>query len=133
MGSVNGLLAKLDANMTPLEITKHILDPSLKIDEKYRSTTILTDDGVSITGLVVAETPDELSVVENPVAKAEPVRIKKKDIDQRSTSPVSIMPKGLLDKLTRDEVLDLIAYVAARGQESNCFFNPDGCPHHGGK
>jgi hypothetical protein len=41
------------------------------------------------------------------------------------------MPKGLLDKLTRDEVLDLIAYVAARGQESNCLFNPDGCPHHG--
>jgi hypothetical protein len=40
------------------------------------------------------------------------------------------MPKGLLDKLTRDEVLDLIAYVAARGQESSCLFNPDGCPHH---
>jgi len=25
------------------------------------------------------------------------------------------MPKGLLDKLSRDEILDLIAYVAARG------------------
>ena len=124
-------LATLDAKMTPLEITRHILEPSLKIDEKYRSTTILTDDGRSITGLVVEETPTEVAVVENPVAKADPVRIKKSDIDDRSTSPVSIMPKGLLDKLTRDEVLDLIAYVAARGQESSCLFNPDGCPHHG--
>jgi putative heme-binding domain-containing protein len=124
-------LAKLEAKMTPLEITKHILEPSLKIDEKYRSTTILTDDGRSITGLVVEETPTEVAIVENPVAKADPVRIKTSDIDERSTSPVSIMPKGLLDKLTRDEVLDLIAYVAARGQESNCLFNPDGCPHHG--
>ena len=124
-------LAKLEAKMTPLEITKHILEPSLKIDEKYRSTTILTDDGLSITGLVVEETPTEVAIVENPVAKADPVRIKTSDIDERSTSPVSIMPKGLLDKLTRDEVLDLIAYVAARGQESNCLFNPDGCPHHG--
>jgi len=123
-------LAKLDANMTPLEITKHILDPSLKIDEKYRSTTILTDDGLSVTGLVVAETPDEVAIVENPVAKAEPVRIKKKDIDARNTSPVSIMPKGLLDKLTRDEVLDLIAYVASRGNEASALFSPDGCPHH---
>ena len=126
-------LAKLEAKMTPLEITKHILEPSLKIDEKYRSTTLLTDDGRSITGLVVEETPTEVAIVENPVAKADPVRIKKSNIDERSTSPVSIMPKGLLDKLTRDEVLDLIAYVAARGEESNCFFNPDGCPHHGNK
>ena len=124
-------LAKLDAKMTPVEIARHVLEPSLRIDEKYRSTTILTDDGRSITGLVVEETPMELAVVENPVAKAEPVRIKKNEIDERSTSPVSIMPKGLLDKLTRDEVLDLIAYVAARGQESSCLFNPDGCPHHG--
>ena len=126
-------LAKLEAKMTPLEITKHILEPSLKIDEKYRSTTLLTDDGRSITGLIVEETPTEVAIVENPVAKADPVRLKKSDIDERSTSPVSIMPKGLLDKLTRDEVLDLIAYVAARGEESNCFFNPDGCPHHGNK
>jgi putative heme-binding domain-containing protein len=124
-------LAKLDAAMTPVEIARHILEPSLRIEEKYRSTTILTDDGRSITGLVVEDTPTELAVVENPVAKADPVRIKKSAIDERATSPVSIMPKGLLDKLTRDEVLDLIAYVAARGQESSCLFNPDGCPHRG--
>ena len=123
-------LAKLEAKMTPLEITRHILEPSLKIDEKYRSTTLVTDDGRSITGLVVEETPTEVAIVENPVAKADPARIKTSDIVDRSTSPVSIMPKGLLDKLTRDEVLDLIAYVAARGQESSCLFNPDGCPHH---
>ena len=116
--------------MTPLEITRHILEPSLKIDEKYRSTTLVTDDGRSITGLVVEETPTEVAIVENPVAKAEPLRIKTTDIEGRSTSPVSIMPKGLLDKLTRDEVLDLVAFVAARGQESNCLFNPDGCPLH---
>ena len=123
-------LAKLDAKMTALEITKHILDPSLRIEEKYRSTTIVTDDGHRLTGLVVTDTPEELALVENPVASAEPVRIKKTDIEERVTSPVSIMPKGLLDKLTRDEVLDLVAYVTARGEESSALFSPDGCPHH---
>ena len=123
-------LAKLEAKMTALEITKHILDPSLRIEEKYRSTTIVTDDGRRLTGLVVADTPEELALVENPVASAEPVRIKKTDIEERVTSPVSIMPKGLLDKLTRDEVLDLVAYVTARGEESSALFSPDGCPHH---
>jgi putative heme-binding domain-containing protein len=123
-------LAKLDAKMTPVEIARHILEPSLKIDEQYRSTTVVTDDGRSVTGLVVAETPAEVAIVENPVAKAEPVRIAKDTIEERTTSPVSIMPKGLLDKLSRDEVLDLVAYVAARGDESNALFAPDGCPHH---
>jgi putative heme-binding domain-containing protein len=123
-------LAKLSADMTALEITRHILDPSLKIDEKYRSNTILTDDGQVFTGLVVEETPTEIALVENPLAKVEPVRIKKSGVDERSQAPVSIMPKGLLDQLTRDEVLDLIAYVAARGNEASHLFSPDGCPHH---
>ncbi|MFM7109431.1 MAG: PVC-type heme-binding CxxCH protein [Planctomycetaceae bacterium] len=126
-------LAKLDAKMTAVEIARHVLEPSLKIDEKYRSTTVVTDDGRSVTGLVVAETPTELAIVENPVAKAEPLKVAKSAIDERTTSPVSIMPKGLLDKLSRDEILDLVAYVAARGDESSCLFNPDGCPHHGAK
>jgi putative heme-binding domain-containing protein len=123
-------LAKLSRDMTPLEITRHILEPSLKIEEKYRSTSILTEDGRAITGLVVEDTPTELAIVENPVAKAEPVRIAKNRIDERTVSAVSIMPKGLLDKLTRDEVLDLIAYVVARGDETSSLFSPGGCPHH---
>ncbi len=123
-------LAKLSTEMTAMEITRHIIEPSLKIEEKYRSTTVLTEDGHSITGLVIAETPNDVSVVENPVSKADPVRIPKNTIDERTTSAVSIMPKGLLDKLTRDEVLDLIAYVTARGNESSALFSPAGCPHH---
>jgi putative heme-binding domain-containing protein len=125
-------LAKLSREMTALEITRHILEPSLKIDEKYRSTTIVTDSGRAITGLVVEETPKEVAIVENPVAKTEPIRIPKSEIDERTVSPISIMPKGLLDTLDRDEVLDLIAYVAARGDESNCLFNTEPCPHHAG-
>ncbi|NDC62692.1 MAG: dehydrogenase, partial [Planctomycetia bacterium] len=130
-------LAKLDAAMTPVEIARHIIEPSLRIDDRYRATTVLVDDGRAVTGLVVEETPTELAIVENPVAKADPVRIRKSEIDERATSSVSIMPKGLLDKLTRDEVLDLVAYVAARGSEASPLFSPDGCPHgqpgHGGE
>jgi hypothetical protein len=32
------------------------------------------------------------------------------------------MPKGLLDKLTREEILDLIAYIAARGDAKSPLF-----------
>ena len=54
-------------------------------------------------------------MIENPLAKTEPVLLDVRDIDERAKSPSSIMPKGLLDKLTREEILDLIAYISARG------------------
>jgi hypothetical protein len=40
------------------------------------------------------------------------------------------MPKGLLDKLTRDEILDLVAYVAAGGQQNRREFQPMQHDHH---
>ena len=122
-------LAKLDAKMTPVEIMRHIIEPSLKIDEKYRSTTVITDDGNVITGIVTEDTPTEIAIVLNPVLKAEPIRIKKSGISERRESSISIMPKGLLDKLTRDEVLDLVAFVASRGSDSSALFSSAGCDH----
>ena len=76
-----------------------------------------------MTGLVVAETPQEVKVVENPLLKADPVVIKKANIVERKKSPVSIMPKGLLDKLTHEEILDLIAYVAAGANPRSPLFS----------
>lgn len=33
-----------------------------------------------------------------------------------------MMPKGLLDKMTREEILDLIAYIAAKGDPKDKLF-----------
>lgn len=71
---------------------------------------------------MLEETADAIRIIENPLAKTEPIIIKKSEIDSRERSPVSLMPKGLLDKLTRDEVLDLLAYVVARGNKDHTYF-----------
>ncbi|HET6882375.1 MAG TPA: discoidin domain-containing protein, partial [Pirellulales bacterium] len=124
-------LSKLEAKYQPVDILKEILDPSAKINEKFQSYIFLLDSGKTITGLVLEETPDIVKVIENPLAKAEPVVIKKSEIEEREKAKTSIMPKGLLDKLTRDEVLDLIAYIAARGDKSsNLFKGGDEHGHH---
>ncbi len=107
-------LTKIDPKQNkPIEILRDLLDPSFRINEKYQTFTFELESGKVITGLIVAETPDMVKVIENPLVKAEPMTIKKADISERKKSPVSIMPKGLLDKLTHEEILDLIAYVAA--------------------
>lgn len=115
-------LSKLDPKWKGMEILKEILDPSAKINEKYQTNVIELNDGRTITGLVVEETPDVIKIVENPLAKADPVVIKRGDVADRSKSNVSIMPKGLLDKLTRDEIVDLVAFVNARGNKNHATY-----------
>ena len=88
------------------------------------------DSGQTITGLVVEETPTAYKVIENPLAKAVPVEITKAEITNQKKSETSIMPKGLLDKLTREEILDLVAYVLAKGDKSHAAFS-GGSPGHG--
>jgi putative heme-binding domain-containing protein len=112
-------LTKLDDSMKPEDILKDLLNPSAKINEKYQSYQILTEDDQTITGLIVAEDGDSIDLVENPLAKSEVRKISKSDIKIRKASPVSLMPKGLLDKLSRDEILDLIALLVARGDPSH--------------
>ena len=108
-------LAQFDAKMTRVEILRSLLEPSARIDEKYQTHVFSTKSGNVVTGMILEETPQRIKVVENPLARTTPVFLDRSDIEDRSRSQTSIMPKGLLDKLTREEILDLIAYIAARG------------------
>jgi putative heme-binding domain-containing protein len=115
-------LAKLDPKWTHVEILKEMLEPSANINEKYQSYILTLESGKTLTGLIVDESIDGVKVIENPLAKADPVVIRPKEIIERERAAVSIMPKGLLDKLSRDEILDLVAYVAARGNREHPLF-----------
>jgi putative heme-binding domain-containing protein len=108
-------LTQLDPKTTKLEILRSLLEPSAKIDEKYLTHVFALKSGKVVTGMILEATPQLIKLIENPMAKSPPVFIDVADIEDRSKSPTSIMPKGLLDKLTREEILDLIAYVASKG------------------
>lgn len=122
-------LTKLDPKWTATDVLVHMLEPSKKIDEKYTSYILELTSGKVVTGMVLEETPDQIKLIENPLAKNEPIVIRKSEIDLRTKSPNSIMPQGLLDKLTRDEILDLVAYVVAGGKEQHKLFHA-GDHHH---
>ena len=116
-------LAQLDAKITKADILRSLLEPAAKVDEKYQTHIFSTKSGKTVTGMILEETPERIKVIENPLAKTAPVVLERSDIEERSKSPSSIMPKGLLDKLTREEILDLLAYVAARGDARSPLFH----------
>ncbi len=121
-------LMKLDPKQQkPVEILHDIIDPSFRINEKYYQYTFDLKSGKAITGMILDEKNGVVTVIENPLVKVAPLLLKVSDIDMRTKSPVSMMPKGLLDKLTREEILDLVAYVMSKGDANHPLFKGE---HH---
>lgn len=117
-------LTKIDPKKHSKEhILRSLIEPSKDIAEKYQSNTFILDSGKVVTGMVVEENAKQVRVLIDPLARAAPLVIDKDSIDERVKSPLSIMPKGLLNKLTEEEILDLVAYIFAKGDRKHMLFH----------
>ncbi len=113
-------LSKLtDKKHTTAHILRSLVEPSKEIDEKFQSHVFVLESGEFITGMIVEETATEFKIVIDPLAKGKPTVIKKDEVEDQQKSPVSLMPAGLLNRLTREEILDLIGFVYAGGDKKH--------------
>jgi putative membrane-bound dehydrogenase-like protein len=85
-----------------------ILQPSKDISPRYRTTLIETTSGQIYQGLIIYEAVDGLLLQTGP---ATTVRLGGGQIAGRRITDVSLMPAGLLDKLSDREIADLYAYL----------------------
>ena len=106
--AINGVLGRWQGN--PAHVLREILEPSHRIDLKYAVHLIVTFDGDSLAGIVAAEDKTSVSILANPESK-ELTTVARDDIEEMVRTSTSMMPKGLLDRYGREEVLDLLAYV----------------------
>ena len=135
---LNGVGNEFGPDLTKLDPKRQAPSRSCTTSSSRRSASTRStrrrifdaEDRQGVTGLILEETPDAYKVIENPLAKAEPVVIKKADIDTKTASKVSLMPKDLLDKLSAEEILDLVAYVSSGGDEQNKLFQGGHDHHH---
>ena len=86
-----------------------ILDPSYAIEDRYRNHLLETKDGAFHDGILVAETSATVTLR----GEAEDVTVLKSDIADLRQSDVSLMPEGLEDAVSDQELADLIAYLQA--------------------
>ena len=120
-------LTKLDPPMKTTELLRHIIEPSLKIDDKFQSWSLALKSGKVVTGLIQSETAASVVLLENPMAQAAPSHDRQgRDRRAGQVSGVDHAPRGLLDKLSREEVLDLVAYVAAKGNDHDALYHGGG-------
>ena len=95
------------------DLLETIIDPSKEISDQYEATIFQMDDGKTIIGRVANLRGDVYNVQENMIDPGKFTNIKAPQIEEMKASKVSMMPAGLLDNLTKDEILDLLAYMKA--------------------
>ena len=91
-----------------------ILQPSKDVSPRaYRPTRVVTTDEKAYTGIIVYEATDGVIL---QTGADTTVRIAGADIASMKQVEVSMMPTGLIDKLTDAEIADLLAYLATLGE-----------------
>lgn len=93
-------------------LLENVLDPSAVVGKDYQMTVIITDGGRSLSGIVKEEN-DSAVTLQTPT---DLVTIPKREIEERSLSPLSLMPDGQFTDLPADQIRNLVAYLASPTQ-----------------
>ncbi|QDU63631.1 Arylsulfatase precursor [Planctomycetes bacterium Pan216] len=110
-GRIGPDLTTIGASRARRDLLESILFPSATIVRQYEPYTVVTDTGRILTGLIVREDTDSLTLQQQV---GDPFTIPRDEIDELVPSTVSIMPKGIDETLSQQELADLIAYLVTR-------------------
>jgi putative heme-binding domain-containing protein len=93
---------------TPEELLLHILDPNREVAPDYLEYAVALDDGRVLTGLIAAESTGSLTL-RRPGGGEETVL--RANVEAVTGTGKSLMPEGLENRITPQEMADLIAYI----------------------
>jgi putative heme-binding domain-containing protein len=89
-------------------ILRNVLTPNAAMEGGYRAFRVITKDGRVAQGLLVSQDADAIVLREPDKAD---LRFPTRDVAQAGFSTISIMPEGLLEAMTPEDVSDLFAYL----------------------
>ncbi|MCB1098585.1 MAG: DUF1080 domain-containing protein [Verrucomicrobiae bacterium] len=107
---------------SPHDLLDQIINPSKVINEQFAPIVVTLNDGDTFSGVVVNLNGDTITINTDPSDPNQRVNVNRKKVESIEISEVSQMPPGLLMMLTKDEILDLIAYVLSGGDRSKDMF-----------
>jgi putative heme-binding domain-containing protein len=107
-GKIGPDLSKVGERRSERDLVEALLFPAASIARGFESQVIRTTDGRTLTGLVVRETAESVFL---RTSDQREVRLRRSDIEAQKPSDQSIMPAGLENTMTRQELADLVAYL----------------------
>lgn len=94
-------------------LLEDILDPNRNVDGAFRSTVIVTKDGVTVQGLKLREEGGAVILGDN---QGKEVRVAMTDIDEQRQTNLSPMPSNFAEQLKEDDLRVLLAYLLRQRQ-----------------
>ena len=117
IGSAGGLvgpnLISMGGSSQPDYIVESLLAPSAKLKEGYTTLSVLTDEGEVLNGIVTGRDED---LIRLRLADGKEVQVETETVEQEKPGK-SLMPEGLLDSLTKPELVDLVSFLSALGRD----------------
>ncbi|MSU77425.1 MAG: hypothetical protein EXS16_04930 [Gemmataceae bacterium] len=96
------------------KVMESMLDPSKEIKEGYQTFVATTKNGLTVTGLKVAQNAKEL-ILRDTTGKE--VRIPANDLDEVVATKKSLMPDDVVRHLSFGEFIDLVAFLRDRNSQ----------------
>jgi putative heme-binding domain-containing protein len=120
-GAIGPDITAISSRFSRKDLLESMTEPSKVVSEQYQNITVVKKDGDDVTGRLVEETDAKLVLIPNQIT-GEKVEVKKSDVQSRAASKLSPMPEGLINLLTKEEILDLIAYMESGGRKNHAAF-----------
>ena len=109
-GTAGPDLTKIGSIRTERDLLESVVFPSASFVRSYEPVRVVTTDDRTFNGTLKKDAPDEIVIV---VAADKEERIARADIESIAPSTVSLMPAGMEQQLTPQELADLIAFLRA--------------------
>jgi putative heme-binding domain-containing protein len=116
IGGAGGLVGpdmiSLGASAQPDYLLESLLNPNAKVKENYHTTVVATVDGEVFAGVQVQRSEKTLTL---RTSENRTIEVPVDQIEEQSQG-VSLMPEGLVDSLTDDEIASLVRFLSALGR-----------------
>jgi putative membrane-bound dehydrogenase-like protein len=107
-GKVGPDLTRIGSIRAERDLLESIVYPSLSFVRSYEPVSVMTVHGKTYNGLVKKSSSDEIVLAINATDE---IRLPRNEIEELRPSQVSVMPSGLDQQLTPQELADLIAFL----------------------
>ena len=121
-GAVGPDLSSAGGKFSAYDLLEAIIDPGREISDQYGATNFKLKDGTVISGRIMNLGEDHYQVNTDMMNPSSTTFVDVNDLASIEPSPISMMPSGLINTMSKDDVLDLLAYLISGGDQKHPAF-----------
>lgn len=116
-------LTQLGTRFSNKDILESIIDPNKTISDQYGATVFYLKDGGSIMGRLINEDAGLYYISQNPFSPQDVRKVEKSSVSKTRVSEVSPMLPGMINRLSPQELVDLMAYLKSGGNVKDTIYS----------